>query len=90
MVFIVAKQYPQFNVLNSPVVYIYFVFIILSTLRLNFWLSFFCGALGAASYFDRSAIFYMNVSMPQTGLKRLSYYSLVLRPDWLPAKYVPV
>ena len=58
MIFIIARQYPQFNVLNSPVVYIYFVFIILSTLRLNFWLSFFCGALSGASYFTFSYFLY--------------------------------
>ena len=58
MIFIIAKQYPQFNVLNSPVVYIYFVFIILSTLRLNFWLSFFCGMFSAASYFTFSYFLY--------------------------------
>lgn len=58
MIFIIAKQYPQFNVLNSPVVYIYFVFIILSTLRLNFWLSFFCGVFSAASYFTFSYFLY--------------------------------
>ncbi|HEX6426028.1 MAG TPA: adenylate/guanylate cyclase domain-containing protein [Niastella sp.] len=60
MIFIIARQYPQFNVLNSPVVYIYFVFIILSTLRLNFWLSFFCGALAAASYVAFSYFLYKH------------------------------
>ncbi|WP_166437295.1 adenylate/guanylate cyclase domain-containing protein [Niastella caeni] len=60
MIFIIAKQYPQFNVLNSPVVYIYFVFVILSTLRLNFWLSFFCGALAAASYVTFSYFIYKH------------------------------
>jgi adenylate cyclase len=58
MIFIIAKQYPQFNVLNSPVVYVYFIFIILSTLRLNFWLSVFCGTLAAASYFAFSYLLY--------------------------------
>jgi adenylate cyclase len=58
MIFIIARQYPQFNVLNSPVVYIYFVFIILSTLRLNFWLSFFCGLLAASSYVAFSYFLY--------------------------------
>ena len=61
MIFIIAKQYPQFNVLNSPVVYIYFVFIILSTLRLNFWLSFFCGAFSAASYFAFGYFLYKHL-----------------------------
>lgn len=60
MIFFIARQYPQFNVLNSPVVYVYFVFIILSTLRLNFWLSFFCGALAAASYVVFSCFIYKH------------------------------
>lgn len=50
VIFIIARQYPQYNVLSSPVVFIYFIFIILSTLRLNFWLSFFCGLFAATSY----------------------------------------
>lgn len=50
ILFSVVKQYPQYDMLRSPALYIYFLFIILSTLRLNFPLSFFCGALSAASY----------------------------------------
>ena len=46
----VAGQHLSFNVLQSPVMLIYFLFIILSTLRLNFGLSFFCGMLAAISY----------------------------------------
>ena len=46
----VVRQYPQFDMLRSPALYIYFIFIILSTLRLNFPLSFFCGLLSAAAY----------------------------------------
>lgn len=46
----VARQFPLYDVLKSPVLYIYFIFIILSTLRLNFALSFFCGLLASASY----------------------------------------
>jgi adenylate cyclase len=46
----VAKQYPRINVLESPAVFVYFVFIILCTLRLNFGLSLFSGILAAASY----------------------------------------
>jgi len=47
----VAKQFPTYNMLKSPALSIYFVFIILSTLRLNFFLSCFCGLLAAVSYF---------------------------------------
>jgi adenylate cyclase len=60
MIFVIARQYPQYNVLNSPVVYIYFVFIILSTLRLNFWLSFFCGLFAAASYLFLCLVLYTH------------------------------
>ena len=49
IIFIVAKQFPRHNVMLSPAVYIYFIFIVLSTLRLNFGLSFFCGLLASLS-----------------------------------------
>lgn len=45
----VAKEYTSYNVLQSPAVFIYFIFIILSTLRLNPALSVFCGLLAAVS-----------------------------------------
>ncbi|HEX7902777.1 MAG TPA: adenylate/guanylate cyclase domain-containing protein [Chitinophagaceae bacterium] len=50
IIFYVAKEYPFYNVLQSPAVFVYFIFIILSTLRLNFSLSVFCGALASLSY----------------------------------------
>ena len=53
-----AKQYPSYNVLQSPAVYIYFIFIILSTLRLNFILSLFCGLLASSSYVFLSLYLY--------------------------------
>jgi adenylate cyclase len=46
----ISRQYPSYDILRSPALYIYFIFIILSTLRLNFALSFFCGLLAAISY----------------------------------------
>jgi len=49
IIFTVAREYPMYNVMLSPAVYIYFIFIVLSTLRLNFALSFFCGALSSAA-----------------------------------------
>lgn len=48
IILLVARQHPDFDVMLSPAVFIYFIFIILSTLRLNFGLSFFCGALASA------------------------------------------
>lgn len=50
IILFVARQYPSYNVLNSPAVLIYFIFIILSTLRLNFSLSVLCGVLSCSSY----------------------------------------
>lgn len=45
-----SKQFPSFNALHSPGVFIYFIFIILSTLRLNLWLSVFSGLLSSTAY----------------------------------------
>ena len=45
----VAKEYTSYNVLQSLAIFIYFIFIILSTLRLNPALSVFCGLLAAVS-----------------------------------------
>lgn len=50
IIFYVAKEYTYYNVLKSPAIFIYFIFIVLSTLRLNFGLSFFCGLLASLSY----------------------------------------
>lgn len=54
----VAKEYRFYNVLQSPAIFIYFIFIILSTLRLNLMLSFFCGLLAALSYVSFSVFLY--------------------------------
>jgi len=54
----VAKVYTFYNVLQSPAIFIYFIFIILSTLRLNFTLSFVCGLLAALSYASFSYFLY--------------------------------
>lgn len=58
IIFYVAKEYPFYNVLQSPAVFVYFIFIILSTLRLNFSLSVFCGALASLSYAAFSIFLY--------------------------------
>lgn len=42
-----AGEYPGYNVLKSPAMMIYFLFIVMSTLRLHPWLSVTCGALSA-------------------------------------------
>lgn len=58
IILIVASQHLNYNVLTSPALSIYFLFIILSTLRLNFGLSFFCGLLSALSYTAFSVLVY--------------------------------
>src|SRR4030095_2609133 len=54
----VAREFPYYNVLESPGILIYFIFIILSTLRLNFWLSFFCGLFASSCYTLFSILLY--------------------------------
>lgn len=58
ILFLFAKEYPNHNVLQSPAVFIFFIFIILSTLRLNFALSCFCGLLASTSYVFLSLFLY--------------------------------
>lgn len=63
----VAGQNLFYNVLQSPVIVIYFLFIILSTLRLNFGLSFFCGLLAAVSYCVFSVYLYGHFNANDAG-----------------------
>lgn len=60
IILFIAKQFPSYDILQSPAVSIYFIFIILSTLRLNFVLSVFCGLLSAASYVSFSLFLYVH------------------------------
>jgi len=55
MMLLLAQQYivPS-GILHSPIINVYFIFIILSTLRLNFRLTIFAGILAATSYFSLS------------------------------------
>lgn len=50
IIYLIAKEYPGYDILQSPIIYIYFIFIILSTLRLNFLLSFSCGLIASTAY----------------------------------------
>lgn len=59
----VAKEHPRYNVLQSPAIFILFIFIILSTLRLNFGLSFFSGLLTAFAYLIISLNIYHHFSV---------------------------
>lgn len=47
VILFLADQVPGYNVLKSPAMLIYFLFIVMSTLRLNPWLSVICGFLSA-------------------------------------------
>jgi adenylate cyclase len=67
IIFYVAKEYTFYNVLRSPAVFIYFIFIILSTLRLNFKISFFCGLLAALSYASFSTFLYGHFNTSDAG-----------------------
>jgi adenylate cyclase len=57
IIFIMAKQYDSpVMILHAPVVYLYFIFIVLSTLRLDFKLSLFTGYMAAVSFFVISMV----------------------------------
>lgn len=57
IILLLAKQYDTpSSILHAPVAYIYFIFIILSTLRLDFRLTFFTGLFAAAGFFSISMI----------------------------------
>lgn len=57
IILILAKQFSSPTaILHAPVVYLYFIFIILSTLRLDFKLSFFTGLLAAISFYFVSTV----------------------------------
>jgi adenylate cyclase len=62
----IVKDSGQVTILHSPAALTYFIFIILSTLRLNFKLSLFTGALAAAEYVLIS--FAMNNYFDQTSV----------------------
>jgi len=52
IIVILAKQYNSpITILHAPVVYLYFIFIVLSTLRLDFKLSLFIGCMAAVGFF---------------------------------------
>lgn len=61
VLFIFIVEYSgQTVILQAPATLTYFLFIVLSTLRLNFWLSVFSGALAAAQYVAIS-VYYSTV-----------------------------
>jgi len=57
IIVILAKQYHSpIMILHAPVVYLYFIFIVLSTLRLDFKLSLFVGGMAAVGFFVISMV----------------------------------
>lgn len=58
----IAVKFPSVNVLQSPAIFIYFLFIIVSTLKLNFGVSFLSGILASFSYICFDALLYKNFS----------------------------
>jgi adenylate cyclase len=57
IIVILSKQYNSpIMILHAPVVYLYFIFIVLSTLRLDFRLSLFIGCMAAIGFFVISIV----------------------------------
>jgi adenylate cyclase len=67
IMFSVAIQHPTYDVLKSPAIFVYFIFIILSTLRLQFGLSFLCGILASSSYLLLSLTVYHHYDTDDSG-----------------------
>lgn len=59
--------------LITPIVFLYFIFIILSALELNLYLSIFTGAVAAIQYFS-IALFFLNQPDRIAGVHFLDYY----------------
>jgi adenylate cyclase len=84
---------PPILTLLSPLTWIYFYFIILSTLRLNFYLSVFTGLVAAVEYFWLSRLFLQQQSAPDLPMLLASQYvylakSFVIFSSGVAAGYV--
>ncbi len=69
LIYFSVRYYSSMDPFSSPVVFLYFIFIALSALRLSFSLCFFTGAAAAAEYIGIS--FYIRYTLPpdiQTGM----------------------
>lgn len=80
LVHVLSREFDPAGVLQGPVVYLYAVFIILSTLRLDFWLSAFTGVVAAAGYGGLS--FYYSAQAAG------SAYATMLAPNFTLAKSI--
>jgi adenylate cyclase len=80
LVLVLSREFDPAGVLQGPVVYLYAVFIILSTLRLDFWLSTFTGLV--------AAIGYGGLSFHYSGQIVGSAYANMLAPNFTLAKSI--
>jgi adenylate cyclase len=80
LVHVLSHEFDPAGVLQGPVVYLYAVFIILSTLRLDFWLSAFTGLVAAAGY--------GGLSFYSSGYVVGSAYATMLAPNFTLAKSI--
>jgi len=80
LVFVLSREFDPAGVLQGPVVYLYAVFIILSTLRLDFWLSTFTGLVAAGGYCALSFHFAAQTEG--------SAYARLLSPNFVLAKSI--
>jgi len=72
-IIILAQGFNPVYALITPVVFLYFIFIILSALELNLYLSIFIGAVAAIEYF-LLVIFFLNQPENVTGIHLLDFY----------------
>ncbi|HEX7054559.1 MAG TPA: adenylate/guanylate cyclase domain-containing protein [Burkholderiales bacterium] len=61
-----ARDIPPVYALEGPPAFLYAVFIVLSTLRLDFTLSLFTGLVAAAEYLALAAVYVPDAAMPQS------------------------
>ena len=72
-ILIFAQGFQSVYALITPIVFLYFIFIILSALELNLYLSIFTGAVAAIEYFS-IALFLLNQPEHLSGIHLLDFY----------------
>ncbi len=81
-IIIVSGTVNPFYVLNSPAPFAFFIFIILSTLRLDFYLCFFTGSV-AALEFTALNIYYINTAADPTSIYLSSSLNIAVKSLFL-------
>ncbi len=66
LILLVSQLFEPYEVLFMPMVFFYFIFIALSSLRLSFLLSFITGLTAATEYFIMAYFFTLHLSSPVT------------------------